>query len=291
MDGIDLAVPRGAVYGFLGPNGSGKTTTIRMLLGLAARHGRPVEVLGRPMPTRRAPCCPGWARSSRARRSTRSCRARRTCAGSTPPTARRPARPAAPGSAQALDRVGLSNAARQAVPALLPRHEAAAGASPPPCSRPRDLLVLDEPTNGLDPQGTREVRGLIRRSRRTASRSSSPRTCWPRWSRSARTSASCAPAGWPSRARWRSCAPPAPPASGSRPRSGPRQRRVLERLGLADPRVAGNEVSAQLAGGQPERVCAELVGAGVGVRGLGVVAPSLEDLFVGLTGEGFDIDG
>ena len=66
---------------------------------------------------------------------------------------------------------------------------------------------------------------------------------------------------------------------------------VLERLGLADPRVAGNEVWAQLAGSQPERVCAELVGAGVGVRGLGVVTPSLEDLFVGLTGEGFDIDG
>jgi ABC-2 type transport system ATP-binding protein len=55
--------------------------------------------------------------------------------------------------------------------------------------------------------------------------------------------------------------------------------------------VAGNEVWAQLAGSQPERVCAELVGAGVGVRGLGVVTPSLEDLFVGLTGEGFDIDG
>ena len=35
VDNVDLAVPRGAVYGFLGPNGSGKTTTIRMLLGLA----------------------------------------------------------------------------------------------------------------------------------------------------------------------------------------------------------------------------------------------------------------
>ena len=34
VDQVDLAVPRGSVYGFLGPNGSGKTTTIRMLLGL-----------------------------------------------------------------------------------------------------------------------------------------------------------------------------------------------------------------------------------------------------------------
>jgi len=39
VDGIDLAVPRGAVFGFLGPNGSGKTTTIRMLLGLSSASG------------------------------------------------------------------------------------------------------------------------------------------------------------------------------------------------------------------------------------------------------------
>jgi ABC-2 type transport system ATP-binding protein len=66
---------------------------------------------------------------------------------------------------------------------------------------------------------------------------------------------------------------------------------VLERLGLPDRRTAGHDVSAQLGDNQPERICAELVGAGVGVRGLGVVTPSLEDLFVGLTGEGFDVDG
>src|SRR3954471_5006769 len=49
---LTLKVPRGEVYGFLGPNGSGKTTTIRMLLGLirpsAGRH----EVLGQPIPER-----------------------------------------------------------------------------------------------------------------------------------------------------------------------------------------------------------------------------------------------
>ena len=36
VDGLDLSVPQGSVFGFLGPNGSGKTTTIRMLLGLIA---------------------------------------------------------------------------------------------------------------------------------------------------------------------------------------------------------------------------------------------------------------
>jgi ABC-2 type transport system ATP-binding protein len=46
-----------------------------------------------------------------------------------------------------------------------------------------------------------------------------------------------------------------------------------------------------LADAEPEQICAELVQAGVGVREFGVVAPSLEDLFVNLTGEGFDISG
>ena len=43
VDSLDLAVPQGSVFGFLGPNGSGKTTTIRVMLGLAARQqrGRP----------------------------------------------------------------------------------------------------------------------------------------------------------------------------------------------------------------------------------------------------------
>jgi ABC-2 type transport system ATP-binding protein len=49
-------------------------------------------------------------------------------------------------------------------------------------------------------------------------------------------------------------------------------------------------VSAELGDAEPERVCAELVHAGVGVRGLSVESPSLEDLFVGLTGEGFDVE-
>ena len=50
VDHIDLDVPSGAVYGFLGPNGSGKTTTIRMLLGLiSATEGR-IELLGESMP-------------------------------------------------------------------------------------------------------------------------------------------------------------------------------------------------------------------------------------------------
>ncbi|WP_338467155.1 ATP-binding cassette domain-containing protein [Novosphingobium sp. ZN18A2] len=56
VDGIDIAVPRGAIYGILGPNGAGKTTTLRMLLGIIdpdsglrrlLGHERPTEVAGR----------------------------------------------------------------------------------------------------------------------------------------------------------------------------------------------------------------------------------------------------
>src|SRR5690242_2595712 len=55
VDGLDLAVERGGVHGFLGPNGSGKTTTIRMLLGLATPDAGEIRLLGEPLPDRLAP--------------------------------------------------------------------------------------------------------------------------------------------------------------------------------------------------------------------------------------------
>ena len=50
VDGLDLTVPAGSVFGFLGPNGSGKTTTIRMLMGLIEPTSGTARVLGQPMP-------------------------------------------------------------------------------------------------------------------------------------------------------------------------------------------------------------------------------------------------
>jgi ABC-2 type transport system ATP-binding protein len=66
---------------------------------------------------------------------------------------------------------------------------------------------------------------------------------------------------------------------------------VLQKLGLPEPLVARDEVTAPLGDFAAEQICADLVHAGIGVRGLGVVSPSLEELFVGLTGEGYDVDG
>ena len=67
VDHIDLQVPSGAVYGFLGPNGSGKTTTLRMLLGLISATAGCSTVLGHPMPDGVAAALPRWVRWSRAR--------------------------------------------------------------------------------------------------------------------------------------------------------------------------------------------------------------------------------
>ena len=290
VDHIDLAVPRGSVYGFLGPNGSGKTTTIRMLLGLAFPTDGRAELLGAPMPAAAIQVLPRVGSLIEGPAFYPFLTGQDNLARCDAADRTADPRTAAARISEALDRVGLLAAARKRYRhySLGMKQRLAIAAS---LLTPRELIVLDEPTNGLDPQGTREVRGLIRQI------AADGITVFVSSHLLAEVEQVCSHVGvmrtgrlvfqgpleelratGAARIRVETAEPAAAAA-------------VLERLGLADPRVAGNEVSAQLAGGQPERVCAELVGAGVGVRGLGVVAPSLEDLFVGLTGEGFDIDG
>ena len=99
-------------------------------------------------------------------------------------------------------------------------------------------------------------------------------------------------------------APLGPPRPGDREARYARRGRLLRSAGAGDDveeRKLGageaadggegveGEASAVLGDAEPERICAELVHAGIGVRAFGVAAPSLEDLFVGLTGEGFDV--
>ena len=161
VDDLDLAVPAGSVFGFLGPNGSGKTTTIRMLLGLIAPTEGIVELLGRPIPDDandvlpsvgalvEGPACYPWL-------SGRQNLERFDAVGPDNDAATRQQRVDA-----ALDRVGLSAAANKKFRAYslgMRQRLGLAGA----LLRARRLLVLDEPTNGMDPQGTREIRHLIR---------------------------------------------------------------------------------------------------------------------------------
>jgi ABC-2 type transport system ATP-binding protein len=164
VDGVDLVVPAGSVYGFLGPNGSGKTTTIRMLLGLISPTSGDVDLLGSAMAgegrgsdvsvLRRVGALvegPAFHPYLSGRANLRRLEAADPYAD---------ARTSARRVDAALDRVGLLTAARKRYRAYsLGMRQRLAIASA--LLVPRDLLVLDEPTNGLDPQGTREVRHLV----------------------------------------------------------------------------------------------------------------------------------
>lgn len=290
VDGVDLAVPHGAVYGFLGPNGSGKTTTIRMLLGLVHPTSGSHELLGVPMPagtntvlSRVGSLVEGPACYSQL--SGRANLARYDAADRTADPRTADARIRA-----ALDRVGLLSAARKHYRAyslgMKQRLAIAAG-----LLRPRELLILDEPTNGLDPQGTREVRGLIRDIAAEGT------TVFVSSHLLAEVEQICSHVGvmrtgqlvfegtldeLRSRGTARILVRTAQPADAAE---------VLAKLGLADVRTGEHEASAQLGGQAPEEICAQLVHADVPVAGLATPRPSLEDLFVELTGEGFDVDG
>jgi len=289
VDHIDLAVPRGSVYGFLGPNGSGKTTTIRMLLGLAFPTSGRAELLGVPMPAgaiRALPRVgslvegPGFYPFLSGQDNLARCDAADRTADP---------RTAAARIGEALDRVGLLAAAgkRYRHYSLGMKQRLAIAAS---LLRPRELIVLDEPTNGLDPQGTREVRGLIRRI------AASGITVFVSSHLLSEVEQVCSHVGVMRSGRLVFQGPLTElrrtRATRIRVETAEPERaaEVLRRLRLPGPQIAGNEVCAQLAGQQPEQICAELVAAAVGIRGLGVVTPSLEELFMALTGEGFDID-
>ncbi len=164
---------RGVLYGFLGPNGSGKTTTIRMILGLIFPTEGQTEVLGQPVfgpeggglaeaagthgALRRVGAIveePAFWRYLSGRRNL-ECFAR--AAG--PPDDRR-ARLAR--IDETLKLVGLEDAAGMRVKAYSQGMRQRLGIAQALLGAP-ELLVLDEPTNGLDPQGMREVRLLLRR--------------------------------------------------------------------------------------------------------------------------------
>lgn len=161
VDGVNLSVPKGSVFGFLGPNGSGKTTTIRMLLGLAEASGGKIEILGQEVPKRIESVLPKvgalvegpafYPFMSGRKNLLRIDAADRFADSAT--TKNR--------VESALNRVGLANAANKKVHAYSLGMKQRLGLANA-LLKPRELLILDEPTNGLDPQGTREVRNLIR---------------------------------------------------------------------------------------------------------------------------------
>jgi len=164
VDELDLTVERGELYGFLGPNGAGKTTTIRMALGLIHPTGGAVELLDETAGSRghlealsRTGALieePGFYRYLSGRRNL-ACFAR---AGGN----RHDAQARLRRIDDVLEQVGLSEARNKRVKAYSQGMRQRLGIALALLGRP-DVLVLDEPTNGLDPQGMREIRLLLRR--------------------------------------------------------------------------------------------------------------------------------
>ncbi len=290
VDGIDLQVPGAAVYGFLGPNGSGKTTTIRMLLGLIAADDGDIDLLGHSMPEHSGRVLPrvgalieGPAFHPYLTGTQNLRRLDRADASADPRTARTRI-------GDALARVGLTNAAgkkyRNYSLGMKQRLGLAAA-----LLQPRDLLVLDEPTNGLDPQGTREVRRLVR------SLADDGTTVLVSSHLLSEVEQVATHVGIMSAGRLVRQGALAEVLDAGAPRVEIATPDVvaatttLTRLGLSGvgEDVTGGTVTARLDALPIEQVVASLVGDQVRVRGVSVRRPDLEDLFVTLTGEGFDV--
>ncbi len=159
VDGIDLDVLEGDVYGFLGANGSGKTTTVRMLLGLVLATSGEAEVLGRQMPRASATVLPqvGTLVEGPAFYDHLSGRANLQLFDAMGSGGRRGRRARID---DVLERVGLGVAGERRVRGYSLGMRQRLGLAGALLRAPR-LLVLDEPTNGLDPQGIHEMRDLL----------------------------------------------------------------------------------------------------------------------------------
>ena len=156
MEGLDLDVPAGGVHGFLGPNGSGKTTTIRMLLGLATPDSGEMRIFGVPVPQRLPDVVgrvgaiveqPKFVPMFSGRRNLQL-----LATAIETPHAR---------VEEVLELVDLRERARDPFRrfSLGMKQRLAIAAT---LLKDPDLLIFDEPTNGLDPAGIREIRETMR---------------------------------------------------------------------------------------------------------------------------------
>lgn len=157
VDDVDLLVPRGSAFGYLGPNGAGKTTLIRTLLGLTRAHSGTMSLLGVRVPAQRRRALarvgaivdePRFHQHLTGRENLRMLAA---------------ARGGSAGSriGPALDRVGLAQRADDKVSTYSMGMRQRLGVAACLLADP-ELLILDEPMNGLDPAGMHEMREMIR---------------------------------------------------------------------------------------------------------------------------------
>ena len=291
VDGLDLEVERGELYGFLGPNGAGKTTTIRMALGLIFPTGGEVELLDQPVVHGRASHAlertgamveePAFYRFLSGRQNlevfTRA-------GGSGDEVHRRLAR-----IDEVLELTGLASAAKKRVKAYSQGMRQRLGIALALLGAP-EILVLDEPTNGLDPAGMREVRQLLRRL------ADGGTTVFVSSHLLAEVEAMCDRVGVLSRGKLVAEGPPGKLRGAAETvrvevDDAARAAEVLARLeGLEVTPGGERALSLRLGATTTAEVNAALVGAGVAVSALVPQQESLEDVFLALVGNG-DVQG
>ncbi len=157
IDRVDLQVPMGSAFGFLGPNGAGKTTMIRMLLGLTHASAGTMSLLGHPVPTERSVALARVGAIVEEPRFHPHLSGRenlKIIAAARGPQAFERIVPA-------LRRVGLSDRADEKVKRYSLGMRQRLGVARCLLADPL-LMILDEPTNGLDPGGIQEFRMMIR---------------------------------------------------------------------------------------------------------------------------------
>ena len=158
VDGVDLTIERGDVFGYLGPNGAGKTTSLRMMLGLIRPSAGSVRLFGRdPQISVRAlegvagfVEAPSFYPYFSGRRNLELCAALDGLDGDH-----------AKAIDEVLEIVGLLDRAKDRVRGYSHGMRQRLGIASALLRRPR-LLILDEPTTGLDPAGMRDMRRLVR---------------------------------------------------------------------------------------------------------------------------------
>jgi ABC-2 type transport system ATP-binding protein len=161
VDHISLQVARGEVYGVLGPNGAGKTTLLRMLFGLIRPDGGTLELFGRSWPrdsVRTLDGVAGFIESPKFYPGLSGRRNLQLLAGLDGIDRRT----AAARVDEVLDTVDLLGRDRDKVRGYSFGMRQRLGVAAALLRAPR-LLVLDEPANGLDPAGIRDMRALVKR--------------------------------------------------------------------------------------------------------------------------------
>ena len=281
VDGIDLDVEAGDVYGFLGANGSGKTTTVRMVLGLVLPTSGEIELLGERMPRggRRVLPRVGALIEGPAHYGHLSGRENLVLldasgrGGSWRTRSRR--------VAEVLEQVGLGGVGRRPVKNYSLGMRQRLGLAGALLRRP-ELLVLDEPTNGLDPQGITEIRELLLDLNRGGT------TVFLSSHLLAEVEQLCTRVGVLDRGRLvlqeRLAELTAP--TGATVVHSPEPQRVRAALDGGVLAVDGERLVVR--GADPAAINARLVAAGIPVSGLALERPTLEEVVLAATGAGSD---